>query len=894
MRSGAASRRWLVPEVVQTSGMDCGPACLAALVTGCGIPASYGRLREACHTDVDGTSIDALETVAGQLGLAAEQIMVPADTFLLPEARALPAIVVVRLPNGFTHFVVAWRRHGRWVQVMDPAVGRRWISCERLVGDAYVHAACVPARAWREWAGSADFTDVLERRIRELGMAALAPGLVAAACTDPGWRALATLDAGVRLTAAVLAARAVRRGAQAERFLRRAIEDACVQGAPEVIPPSYWSVRPVVTGGSLEDEELRVQGVVLVRALSRAAAGGHQGDAGAGLSREVAAAAAEGETSALRGYFRLLAADRMRHVALAAAATVAAACTVAMEALVLRGIAGLGRTLGLWEQRLAAAGAFAVFIAIVVALEWSLGKSVLRLGRRAEVRLRHVFGDAVARLDDRYLQSRPASDMADRCHAMHQLRLFPRLGAACVQLVAQMVITLAALLWLSPGAPWLPLAMFAASLGIPLLFLPLIQEQDLRLRTHNGALGRFYLDALLGLLPVRSHEGTDAMRREHESLLVETVRTARQRLTVLSAFLTVNALVTSTVLALLLLGQAGVPDEAGGALLLAYWAIQLQTSGIELVFLLQQYPAFRSIALRVFEPLGAPAASPPAAGRPLPPTDAGAALTLRGVSVTAAGHTILEGIDLEVEGGAHVAVVGASGAGKSTLLGLFLGWHVPAEGSVVVDGRPLEPGTLESLRREMVWVDPSVQLWNRPLLDNLCYGAPPPPPGALGDTLRKAELHGVLEGLPEGLQTPLGEGGGLLSGGEGQRVRLGRGLLREPVRLVLLDEPFRGLDGEQRRRLMASVRERWAGATVVCVTHDLAQTLEFDRVVVLEAGRIVEDGAPRLLRQQQGSRYQALLRAEWDAHGAVWSNPVWRRLRLAAGRLSEPFRERVP
>jgi ATP-binding cassette subfamily B protein len=865
------------------------------MVTGFGIPASYGRLREACHTDVDGTSIDALEVVAGQLGLPAEQIMLPADTFLLPEARALPAIVVVRLPNGFTHFVVAWRRHGRWVQVMDPAVGRRWISCERLVRDAYVHAACVPAEAWREWAGSADFTSVLERRIAELGMGSSAPRLIAAACGDPGWRALATLDAGVRLTAAVVAARAVRRGAQAERFLRRATEGAAVEGAPEVIPASYWSVRPVVTGGSQEEEELRVQGVVLVRARPGGASPEPESGEAAPLGREVAAAAAERETSALRGFLRLLAADRLRHAALAAAATVAAASTVAMEALVLRGIAGLGRTLGVWDQRLAAAGAFVLFIGIVVALEWSLAQSVLRLGRRAEVRLRHVFGGAIARLDDRYVQSRPASDMADRCHAMHQLRLFPRMGATCIQLVAQMIITVAALLWLSPGAPWLPLAMFAASLGIPLLFLPVIQEQDLRLRTHNGALGRFYLDALLGLLPVRSHEGTDAMRREHESLLVETVRTARQRLTVLSAFLIANALVTSTVLALLLLRQAALPDDAGGALLLAYWAIQLQTHGIELVFVLQQYPAFRNVALRVFEPLGAPAAASVAADRTVPPaTAAGAALTLRGVSVAAAGHTILAGIDLHVEGGAHVAIVGPSGAGKSSLMGLFLGWHAPAAGRVLVDGRELGPGSLESLREEMVWVDPSVQIWNRPLLDNLCYGAPPPPPGALGEALRTAELHTVLEGLPDGLQTPLGEGGGLLSGGEGQRVRLGRGMLRDPVRLVLLDEPFRGLDGEQRRRLKAAVRERWAGATVVCVTHDLAQTLEFDRVVVLEAGRVVEDGAPHALRQQQGSRYHALLRAESGAHGAVWSNPVWRRFRLADGRLSEPSGERVP
>src|ERR1700736_3597879 len=116
-------RRLFIPEVVQTSNMDCGPAALKCLLEGFGISASYGRLREACQTDVDGTSIDTMEDVARELGLDAEQIMVPLDHLPLPEMQVLPAIAIVRLPNGITHFVVIWRRHGRYLQLMDPAVG---------------------------------------------------------------------------------------------------------------------------------------------------------------------------------------------------------------------------------------------------------------------------------------------------------------------------------------------------------------------------------------------------------------------------------------------------------------------------------------------------------------------------------------------------------------------------------------------------------------------------------------------------------------------------------------------------------------------------------------------------------------------------------------------------
>ena len=118
------SARFIVPEVVQTSNMDCGPAALKCLLEGFGISVNYGRLREACQTDVDGTSIDTMEEVANQLGMEAEQIMLPADHVLLEETRALSAIAVVVLPNGITHFVVVWRRHGRFVQLMDPATGR--------------------------------------------------------------------------------------------------------------------------------------------------------------------------------------------------------------------------------------------------------------------------------------------------------------------------------------------------------------------------------------------------------------------------------------------------------------------------------------------------------------------------------------------------------------------------------------------------------------------------------------------------------------------------------------------------------------------------------------------------------------------------------------------------
>ena len=98
--------------------MDCGPAALKCLLEGFGIPVSYGRLREACQTDVDGTSIDTIEVVANQLGVAAEQMMLPIDHLFLRSTDALPALIVVHHPAGGSHFVVIWRRLGGWLQLM--------------------------------------------------------------------------------------------------------------------------------------------------------------------------------------------------------------------------------------------------------------------------------------------------------------------------------------------------------------------------------------------------------------------------------------------------------------------------------------------------------------------------------------------------------------------------------------------------------------------------------------------------------------------------------------------------------------------------------------------------------------------------------------------------------
>jgi ABC-type bacteriocin/lantibiotic exporter with double-glycine peptidase domain len=897
-------RRILVPEVVQTSAMDCGPAALKCLAEGFEIPVSYGRLREACQTDVDGTSIDTMEEVARQLGLDAEQIMVPADFLLLREANLLPAIAVVLRASKVTHFVVAWREFGRLLQVMDPAVGRQWEPKAQFVSSLYIHTLPVPAEGWREWAESEKFTLPLTRQLDDLGVSGkAATRLIDSALNAPGWRALARLEAGTRSLGAIVRSGALRRGNESAQVLERLLEQASrdSQDGRSVIPSTYWSAWPAPA----EDGEERVffKGAVLVHVKGRRSESAELEKEK--LPPEVAAALEEKSSRPAVELWQMLKADGLGAPIAVVTALGIATLGVLLEAILFRSLLDMPREFGSSGQRLGVMAALLIFLTALMLLEMPIASGIMRIGRHLEVRLRAAFLGKIPKLGDRYFHSRLTSDMAERSHNTHRIRLLPGVAGQLLRSVFELIVTVAGIIWLDPRLA-LP-ALIAASLavGLPLILQPRLTERDLRMRNHTGALSRFHLDALLGLVPVLTHRAERPLRREYESLLVDWAHSAFALLRLILCVEALQGLIGFGLAAWLMLSHISRTGEAGGALLLVYWALNLPVLGEEIVLVARQYPTYRNVTLRLLEPLGAledAHAGPEPANEVLAVSVAnelgaatgrsgGVAIELANVNVRVAGHTILAEINLKIEPGDHVAIVGVSGAGKSSLLGLLLGWYRAAEGSVAVDGAALEGALVEQLRQRTAWVDPAVQLWNHSLFSNLCYGNPDAVPTAA--LLEQSNLRQLLEKLPDGLQTDLGESGGLVSGGEGQRVRFGRALLKQGVRLALLDEPFRGLDRHQRRELLARARHHWKAITLLCVTHDVGETMGFPRALVIENGRIVEDGNPEELARQVGSRYRALLEAEESVREGSWSSSDWRHLRLEAGRLVEE-RQRAP
>ena len=234
----------------------------------------------------------------------------------------------------------------------------------------------------------------------------------------------------------------------------------------------------------------------------------------------------------------------------------------------------------------------------------------------------------------------------------------------------------------------------------------------------------------------------------------------------------------------------------------------------------------------------------PEAPDPVPAAPPRRGLALRGVWFAyAEGAPVLRHLDLEVAAGERVCVVGPTGAGKSTLLALLLRFYDPEAGAVELDGVDLRRLELASLRRQIALVPQDPWMLDGTIADNLAFGRPGATPEALEAAARAAFLDDVVSRLPDGWNTQVGEGGVRLSGGQRRRVALARAILRD-ASVLLLDEPTSGLDAASEQAVLDALDRAAEGRTVLVVSHRLGLAARADRVVVLDGGRVVEQGSP--------------------------------------------------
>jgi ATP-binding cassette subfamily B protein len=259
-----------------------------------------------------------------------------------------------------------------------------------------------------------------------------------------------------------------------------------------------------------------------------------------------------------------------------------------------------------------------------------------------------------------------------------------------------------------------------------------------------------------------------------------------------------------------------------------------------------------------------PDIAPPARPVPLPFPPRGS-LSFQNVTFsypTRLTDTAIEGFSLTVEPGETVAIVGPSGAGKSTIFQLAERFYDPQSGTVKMDGVPLTQADPAAIRSRMALVPQEGTLFGASARDNLRYGAWDATEEQIWDAARAANAETFLRELPQGLDTFLGEGGARLSGGQRQRVAIARALLRDAP-ILLLDEATSALDAESERLVQQALERLMQDRTTIVIAHRLATVRAADRIIVLDAGRIVEEGDHASLIAK-GGLYARLASLQFD------------------------------
>ncbi|MHB8570750.1 MAG: thiol reductant ABC exporter subunit CydD [Metallibacterium sp.] len=380
-------------------------------------------------------------------------------------------------------------------------------------------------------------------------------------------------------------------------------------------------------------------------------------------------------------------------------------------------------------------------------------------------------------------------------------------------------------------------------------------------------LGAAFMDALGGLSTLRQlgaaervAQRLDADGEDYRKLTMQVLRVAFLSALVLEFFATVSIAVVAVLIGFRLLWhELSFHDGLFVLLLAPEFYLPLRALGTLRHARMDALAAAQQMAVLDDAP---PQASAPLAGGHHAPPDHAPSVRIDNVNYVHAGRAAaLRECSFELQPRRVTALVGATGSGKSTLLNLLLGFASPGSGRVLIDGIDLADLDMTQWRARIAWVPQQTHIFEGSVRDNLLLAAPRADAAVQQRAATDSGLDAVIARLPQGWDTPLGEHGLGLSGGELQRLALARALLREHANVWLLDEPTAHLDADSAQAVEHVIRTATATRTVLLVAHRLATAQAADRVVVLRDGRVVEQGAPRELMRARGA-YAALLQAE--------------------------------
>lgn len=490
-----------------------------------------------------------------------------------------------------------------------------------------------------------------------------------------------------------------------------------------------------------------------------------------------------------------------------------------------------------------ALGAFVIAVAARSALVWAQGTVSARVAATVKATLRADLLGAVGRHGPGWVAGQRAGQVATLAG-----RGLDALDAYFTGYLPQLVLSVTvpvAVLARVVFADWSSAVIIALTLPLIPVFGALLgwqaQAATERQWRRLSLLGGHFLDMVAGLPTLRAfgraRAQTDVVRRMADGHRVATMKTLR------IAFLSALVLeLVATLSVALVAVPVGIRLLGGG--------LALQTALLVLLLTPEAYLPLRAAGSRFHASMeglaaldealtisAAPVAPRAAEGAAVP--DARREIRFEGVTVAYERTTALRDVTLTIRAGERIAVIGPSGAGKSTLLGLLLGFVTPTSGRITVGGVDLATADPDAWRRQLAWVPQRAHLFAASLADNIRLGAPGTPSDALATAVRDAALDDVVAGLPDGLDTLLGERGHGLSSGQRQRVALARAFLRDaPV--VLLDEPTARLDTAAEAVVLDATRRLVAGRTALLVAHRPALLADADRILRIEDGRVTE------------------------------------------------------
>ncbi|MBP9707775.1 MAG: ATP-binding cassette domain-containing protein [Oligoflexales bacterium] len=882
-------RKWSIPETIQTSAMDCGPACLKSIAAGYGLNIDYDRLRSLCHTNVDGTSISNLEDVLKEFGFDVIQQAIPLDFVINDPKRYLPSITFIDLGNENLHFNVIWRKNSNKVQIMDPSSGRRIENIASFVKKMHFPKSIVSIDDWRSFAFSKDFIEQLQNNlVKNMKiLTANAEAVVNSILGKSSYRSIAELDALIRFIGELnLELKTKFTKNDRATFFNEMLNKILVedQSIKNIIPKDCWYAR------YFDDQLININEIILVAPIFLTIKSPPK--AVAELQREKGQNANFSINTGNKKSPISLGLNRYNldpvELSFLGVAIIFSAFALIAQFFIFKFLTGYFQLTGEPSYKGALFVGLISVLIINAFVEYPILSIVKRFGRKIEGLYRINFINKLKQIRNEYFETRLKSDMFDRIHSVSKMRNMPRSTQRRLEVQIKLVAKIFGLWYVFPQAFGLILAFLGLTFILSNKVSKFMQEIDLSRRVNLSALVQYNADAFMGAEVLKSQNCYDSFWREYRVAL------SRWKLSVLkfnsshTMSTAIYAIYSTTFCFALTYLYFKIMPASADAYLFLIWMVNITDIVNRLPELALEKVGYINHRERLEEPLRAEEIRED--GIKIQGVDnvvkAGVNLEFKNVVISRGGKKVLNGVNLSISAGEHVAIVGRSGSGKSTILGCLLGKWVPSEGEILVNGDQVSAESIRSIFPYIAWVDPDTKIWNQTLYNNIVYSTKSWGGSSHLGRVQTAAIAPLLQSLAKGSQTNLGEDGGTISGGEGQRVRFARALNQANVRLALLDEPLRGLEKDTRIDLLYEARNHWREATMLCVMHEIALASEFDKVIVVDSGVVVEVGEPRRLLRKK-SYFADMLESEQQMNLDLWKRSSWKKFYLANHKVVE-------